>query len=70
MTLINDLISPLGLPERAVTKRSAEWFDRAKRVLAGGISSSARATVTGNWPYPLYVSRGSGSRVWDVDDNE
>jgi len=60
----------LGLPEHATTKMSQAWFDRAKRSLAGGISSSARLTTTGPHPYPLYIDHGSGARIWDVDGNE
>src|SRR6516162_1316596 len=60
----------LGLPIGAATDESKRWFDRAKRVLAGGISSSARATTTGPLPYPLYISHGHGSRIWDADGNE
>src|SRR3954471_14319037 len=62
--------SRLGLPEAAITDRSRAWFERAKRVLAGGISSSARSTTTGPLAYPLYISHGQGSRVWDADGNE
>jgi glutamate-1-semialdehyde 2,1-aminomutase len=46
------------------------WFERAKKVLAGGISSSARMTTTGDFDYPLYMARGKGSRIWDADDNQ
>src|ERR1700742_1832112 len=60
----------LGLQNRAKTDESRRWFERAKKVLAGGISSSARATTTGNLPYPLYIARGQGSRIWDADGNE
>jgi glutamate-1-semialdehyde 2,1-aminomutase len=60
----------IGLPEHATTETSKAWFDRAKRSLAGGISSSARATTTGPHPYPLYIDRGKGARIWDVDGNE
>jgi glutamate-1-semialdehyde 2,1-aminomutase len=60
----------LGLPSDAVTEESARWFDRAKRVLAGGISSSARSTTTGPLPYPLYINHGHGSRIWDADGNQ
>jgi glutamate-1-semialdehyde 2,1-aminomutase len=49
---------------------SRQWFERAKRVLAGGISSSARATTAGALPHPIYIERGAGSRIWDVDGNE
>jgi glutamate-1-semialdehyde 2,1-aminomutase len=60
----------LGLPHQASTEESARWFDRAKRVLAGGISSSARSTTTGPLPYPLYIAHGRGSRIWDADGNQ
>src|SRR3954452_21579316 len=68
--ILESAVSKMGLPEGATTERSQQWFDRAKRVLAGGISSSARATTTGDLPYPLYISHGQGSRVWDADGNE
>jgi glutamate-1-semialdehyde 2,1-aminomutase len=60
----------LGLHPAAITDESAGWFERAKKVLAGGISSSARSTTTGDLPYPLYLTRGRGSRVWDADGNQ
>jgi glutamate-1-semialdehyde 2,1-aminomutase len=62
--------SQLGLRGAASTAESARWFDRAKRVLAGGISSSARSTTTGSLPYPLYMAHGQGSRIWDADGNQ
>jgi glutamate-1-semialdehyde 2,1-aminomutase len=60
----------LGFHGAASTAESARWFDRAKRVLAGGISSSARSTTTGALPYPLYIAHGQGSRIWDADGNQ
>jgi glutamate-1-semialdehyde 2,1-aminomutase len=48
---------------------SSGWFNRAKEALAGGISSSARATTTVNQAYPLYIERGRGGRIEDVDGN-
>lgn len=48
---------------------SEAWFGKAKEVLAGGISSSARATAMGRLPHPLYIERGLGGSVWDVDGN-
>ena len=51
-------------------RSSSQWFDRAKDALAGGISSSARATATDGQPFPLYMQRGRGGRVEDVDGNE
>src|SRR4051794_30195371 len=60
----------LGLHANSPTDESQRWFERAKKVLAGGISSSARATTTGALPYPLYITHGRGSRIWDADGNE
>ena len=51
------------------TQQSAALFARAKKVLAGGISSSARSTTTGSLNYPLYMQRGLGPRIWDADGN-
>ncbi len=47
------------------TKRSREMFEQAKRVLPGGATYHIRYFK----PYPLFIERGSGSRVWDVDGN-
>src|SRR5688572_20446328 len=52
---------------RAKTRGSFERYERAKRTLAGGVSSGLRRSAR---PYPLYFDRGKGSRVWDVDGNE
>lgn len=48
------------------TPTSARLFARASKVMPYGVASSFQA----NDPYPIYVRRGQGSRVWDVDDNE
>jgi glutamate-1-semialdehyde 2,1-aminomutase len=50
---------------RAATPRSALLFDRASRSLARGVSSDFQFRP----PYPIYLARGSGSNVWDVDGN-
>lgn len=52
------------------TCESARWFERARKVLAGGISSSARATAAGKLAHPLYITRGRGSHIWDADGNQ
>jgi glutamate-1-semialdehyde 2,1-aminomutase len=46
--------------------RSAERFARAQRVLAGG---NSRLTAFFS-PFPFYVERGTGCRVYDIDGNE
>lgn len=48
------------------TPASARLFARASKVMPYGVASSFQA----NDPYPIYVRRGQGSKVWDVDDNE
>ena len=48
------------------TPASGLLYERASKVMPYGVASSFQA----NDPYPIYVRRGQGSRVWDVDDNE
>jgi glutamate-1-semialdehyde 2,1-aminomutase len=45
---------------------SANWFKRARQVLAGGVGHDLRHFE----PMPLYIERGVGGRKWDVDGNE
>jgi len=48
------------------TPRSAEMYARAKEVLSGGVGSSYQLRD----PWPIYLERGEGPVVWDVDGNE
>ena len=48
------------------TKRSSEYFERAQGVMPGGVPSSFQL----NDPWPVYIERGVGAQVWDVDGNE
>jgi len=48
------------------TPQSRELYERARQALAGGVASSYQLRD----PWPIYLSRGHGSRVWDVDGNE
>ena len=52
-----------------VSNRSAALFEAAQRVIPGGVNSPARAfgPVGGQ---PLFISRGSGSKVYDADGRE
>ena len=46
--------------------RSLSYREEAKDRLPGGVSSSWQV-----WPpHPIYVTRGKGSKVWDIDGNE
>ncbi len=51
---------------RERTRVSAERFERALKVMPGGVPSSFQQ----NDPWPTYIERGDGARVWDVDGNE
>ena len=52
-----------ALNHRVAMSRSAELFERAKRVLPGGVS---RNTVLRH-PHPLYAQRGEGCRLIDIE---
>src|SRR5213594_2281139 len=52
-------------PERS---RSHAAFDRACRMVPGGVNSPARA-FGGVGGKPLFVARGQGVYLWDVDGN-
>ena len=45
------------------TTRSHDLFERARRTLPLGVASSFQAVK----PYPIYLARGLGAEVWDVD---
>jgi glutamate-1-semialdehyde 2,1-aminomutase len=49
--------------------KSEDLFDRAQRVIPGGVNSPVRAfrSVGGK---PIFIHRGNGSHVWDVDGRE
>jgi glutamate-1-semialdehyde 2,1-aminomutase len=48
------------------TPASKGRFERAVKVMPKGVPSSFQE----NDPWPVYVERGEGTRVWDVDGNE
>lgn len=50
--------------------RSRDYFARSSEIIPSGVNSTARAVWSGWDPYPLFVDRGTGSRLFDVDGNE
>ena len=48
------------------TPRSREYFQRASKVMPNGVPSSFQS----NDPWPVYVERGEGAQIWDVDGSE
>ena len=51
---------------RAEKAKSHEMYARAEKVLPLGVSSNFRTYE----PYPIYIQRAQGSRMWDVDGRE
>jgi glutamate-1-semialdehyde 2,1-aminomutase len=51
---------------KAKTGRSRQLFEEALRVMPGGNSR----TTTFFDPYPFYIVRGDGARIWDADGAE
>src|SRR3984893_11065349 len=58
--------SKIELAYRARTPRSAELYERARKVIPAGLTHDSRTLL----PYPIYVARASGARKWDVDGRE
>ena len=50
----------------ARTPESGRMFERARGPLAAGVASSYQVRD----PWPIYLERGAGAKVWDVDGDE
>jgi glutamate-1-semialdehyde 2,1-aminomutase len=48
------------------TPHSKQRYERGVKVMPGGVPSSFQE----NEPWPVYLERGEGARVWDVDGHE
>jgi len=55
----------MGLPDR----KSAELYERAVKLMPGGVNSPVRAMGSIGRD-PVFIDRGEGCRVWDADGNE
>ena len=51
------------------TEGSRALFERAVRVTPGGVNSPVRAMRSVGREHPLFIARGVGSQVWDIDGN-
>jgi glutamate-1-semialdehyde 2,1-aminomutase len=54
----------------ARSMRSAELYRSACSAIPAGVNSTARAPWSGWDPYPLFVDRGEGAYLYDVDGNK
>jgi glutamate-1-semialdehyde 2,1-aminomutase len=50
----------------AKTPASARLYERARRVMPGGVSHNPRYFS----PYPVYIKAAAGAKIWDADGNE
>src|SRR6266568_1429541 len=69
-TIDRDRVEELTDAQKATladrTPKSGALYERAKEHLTAGVPSSYQVRK----PWPIYVSRGKGSHLWDVDGNE
>ena len=57
-------------PKRSIAK-SEEWFQRAQKVIPGAAQTFSKGyTQYVRGVAPIFLQRGKGCRVWDVDGNE
>lgn len=50
--------------------RSEQLFEEAKRLIPGGVQAARHPRKFVPGKYPIFMIKGKGSHVWDVDDNE
>lgn len=55
-------------PSELRMEKSKGLYDRAKKVMPGGITTGVAYWRSRD--YPLYFSKAKGSRIWDVDGNQ
>jgi len=65
-SVLESLWRSLVLNYEKLTKKSKELFERSRKVLPGGVTYPIRYFK----PYPIYIKKAKGTRVWDVDENE
>jgi len=59
------------MPKFIRFERSINLFEKAIKFIPGGSqTSSKRPSAFAPGAYPIYVDRGKGSHVWDIDGNE
>ncbi|MDG2101637.1 MAG: aminotransferase class III-fold pyridoxal phosphate-dependent enzyme, partial [Dehalococcoidia bacterium] len=48
--------------------KSKKLYEKAKKYIAGGVSSQIR--ILEHSEVPLFIKKAKGSKIWDVDGNE
>src|SRR5438045_3450073 len=57
------------MTSQPIRVRSREAFERAQRAIPGGVNSPARA-FGGVGGQPIFIARGEGAYLYDVDGNQ
>jgi glutamate-1-semialdehyde 2,1-aminomutase len=47
--------------------KSKELYEKAKKYIAGGVSSQIR--ILEHSEVPIFIKKAKGSKIWDVDGN-
>jgi len=63
---ISELLRKLEVEYTAKTKKSRELYEKSIKFTPGGVTYALRYMT----PYPLYIERAQGTRLYDVDGNE
>ncbi len=50
--------------------KSEQLFEEAKKIIPGGVTSARQPGRFVPGKYPIFMNKGKGSHVWDVDGNE
>ena len=66
LELIDELIAREEAALEPKHRASIEYRKVADRFVAGGVASSWQDSP----PHAIFIDRGKGNRVWDIDDNE
>ncbi len=64
--VVEEIVTREDAEFRKRTPHSYEMHERAKTSLPLGVASSFQAVP----PYPLFIQRGEGSAIWDIDGNK
>lgn len=56
--------------QRLNLSKNMELFERAKKVVPGGVVGARHPRNFVEGEYPIFLQAGKGGRVWDVDGNE
>ncbi|MCK5570952.1 MAG: aminotransferase class III-fold pyridoxal phosphate-dependent enzyme, partial [Spirochaetes bacterium] len=51
------------------TEKSRKMYERSLKFIPGGASSASRTPLEGYKPYPIFIEKAEGSKLYDIDGN-